>query len=79
MQHADGVVDEVVEGAGTTGRRPSGPGEGAADVTVVQVYDDIWAQATRRVLDCLGLAAEAGISRGLLFHYFPTKRDLYRE
>src|SRR3954453_18873370 len=25
------------------------------------------------------VAAEAGISRGLLFHYFPTKRDFYRE
>lgn len=24
------------------------------------------------------VAAEAGISRGLLFHYFPTKRDFYR-
>src|SRR5687768_5906866 len=23
------------------------------------------------------VAAEAGISRGLLFHYFPTKRDFY--
>ncbi len=23
------------------------------------------------------IAAEAGISRGLLFHYFPTKRDFY--
>jgi AcrR family transcriptional regulator len=23
------------------------------------------------------IAAEAGISRGLLFHYFPTKRDYY--
>src|SRR4051812_41198050 len=25
------------------------------------------------------VAAEAGISRGLLFHYFPTKRDFYVE
>jgi AcrR family transcriptional regulator len=25
------------------------------------------------------VAAEAGISRGLLFHYFPTKRDFYLE
>ncbi|WP_331743811.1 TetR/AcrR family transcriptional regulator (plasmid) [Streptomyces sp. NBC_01136] len=25
------------------------------------------------------VAAEAGISRGLLFHYFPTKRDYYVE
>ena len=25
------------------------------------------------------VAAEAGISRGLLFHYFPTKTDFYRE
>src|SRR5512141_1350483 len=25
------------------------------------------------------VAAEAGISRSLLFHYFPTKRDFYRE
>ena len=25
------------------------------------------------------VAAEAGISRGLLFHYFPTKRDFHRE
>jgi AcrR family transcriptional regulator len=25
------------------------------------------------------VAAEAGISRGLLFHYFPTKRDFYIE
>ena len=25
------------------------------------------------------VAAEAGISRGLLFHYFPTKTDYYRE
>ena len=25
------------------------------------------------------VAAEAGISRGLLCHYFPTKRDFYRE
>lgn len=24
------------------------------------------------------IAAEAGISRGLLFHYFPTKRDFHR-
>jgi len=24
------------------------------------------------------VATEAGISRGLLFHYFPTKRDFYR-
>jgi AcrR family transcriptional regulator len=24
------------------------------------------------------VAGEAGISRGLLFHYFPTKRDFYR-
>jgi AcrR family transcriptional regulator len=33
-------------------------GTGAADVTVVQVYDDIWDQATTRVLDCLGLGTE---------------------
>jgi len=33
-------------------------GTGAAEVTVVQVYDGIWDQATSRVLDCLGLAAE---------------------
>jgi AcrR family transcriptional regulator len=25
------------------------------------------------------IASEAGISRGLLFHYFPTKTDFYRE
>jgi AcrR family transcriptional regulator len=33
-----------------------------------------------RSLDTMAIddiAAEAGISRGLLFHYFPTKRDFH--
>ena len=37
-------------------------------------------QLTERPIHELSLdeiAAEAGISRGLLFHYFPTKRDYY--
>src|SRR6476469_603096 len=33
-------------------------GTGAADLAVVRVYDDIWAQATARVLDCLTLGTE---------------------
>jgi AcrR family transcriptional regulator len=31
-------------------------------------YDDIWVEE---------IAEQAGISRGLLYHYFPTKRDFY--
>jgi AcrR family transcriptional regulator len=31
-------------------------------------YEDIWVEE---------IAAHAGVSRGLLYHYFPTKRDFY--
>jgi AcrR family transcriptional regulator len=34
-----------------------------------QPYDDVWID---------GVADKAGISRGLLYHYFPTKREFYR-
>jgi AcrR family transcriptional regulator len=33
-----------------------------------RAYDEIWVEE---------IAEEAGISRGLLYHYFPTKRDFY--
>ena len=33
-----------------------------------RAYDDIWIEE---------IADQAGISRGLLYHYFPTKRDFY--
>ena len=33
-------------------------GTGAGDVAVVEVYDDIWDRATRRVLTCLDLGPE---------------------
>src|SRR5438128_10633060 len=31
-------------------------------------YDDVWIEE---------VAERAGVSRGLLYHYFPTKRDFY--
>jgi AcrR family transcriptional regulator len=33
-----------------------------------RAYDEIWVEE---------IAAQAGVSRGLLYHYFPTKRDFY--
>jgi AcrR family transcriptional regulator len=33
-----------------------------------RAYDEIWVEE---------IAARAGVSRGLLYHYFPTKRDFY--
>jgi AcrR family transcriptional regulator len=33
-----------------------------------RAYDDVWIEE---------VAAQAGVSRGLLYHYFPTKRDFY--
>ena len=33
-------------------------------------YDDVWVE---------DVAAKAGVSRSLLYHYFPTKRDFYVE
>lgn len=33
-----------------------------------RAYDDIWVEE---------IAEQAGVSRGLLYHYFPTKRDFY--
>jgi AcrR family transcriptional regulator len=33
-------------------------------------YDEVWVEE---------IAAEAGVSRGLLYHYFPTKRDFFVE
>jgi AcrR family transcriptional regulator len=33
-----------------------------------RAYDEIWVEE---------IAEQAGISRGLLYHYFPTKRDFY--
>ncbi|WP_419992865.1 TetR/AcrR family transcriptional regulator [Streptomyces boninensis] len=39
-----------------------------AELFAVQPYDDVW----------IGRVAEiAGVSRGLLYHYFPTKRDFF--
>jgi AcrR family transcriptional regulator len=35
-----------------------------------RAYDEIWIEE---------IAERAGISRGLLYHYFPTKRDFYVE
>src|SRR2546427_10743578 len=33
-----------------------------------RAYDEIWIEE---------IAEHAGVSRGLLYHYFPTKRDFY--
>ena len=33
-----------------------------------RAYDEIWVEE---------IADRAGVSRGLLYHYFPTKRDFY--
>jgi AcrR family transcriptional regulator len=33
-----------------------------------RAYDEIWVEE---------IATQAGVSRGLLYHYFPTKRDFY--
>jgi len=38
------------------------------ELFATQPYDDVWIE---------GVADRAGISRGLLYHYFPTKRDYY--
>ncbi|WP_090969740.1 TetR/AcrR family transcriptional regulator [Nocardioides exalbidus] len=67
--------------------------DGAAGPGTAPVRRRLSAQERRRQLVGIGLskivekpiqdlsmddiAAEAGISRGLLFHYFPTKTDFY--
>src|SRR5437764_10967873 len=38
------------------------------ELFATQPYDDVWIE---------GVADRAGVSRGLLYHYFPTKRDYY--
>lgn len=38
------------------------------DLFSTRAYDEIWIEE---------IAEQAGISRGLLYHYFPTKRDFY--
>ncbi|OWY58992.1 hypothetical protein B7486_76985, partial [cyanobacterium TDX16] len=43
---------------------------------IVEVATRLAAERDLRLVPSTELAAEAGISDGLLFHYFPTKKDL---
>jgi AcrR family transcriptional regulator len=61
----------------TTGARFSRLAVDARREQLVQVGMDLFAHRRYEDIGVGEIAAAAGISRGLLYHYFPTKRDFF--